>query len=67
MTIDRNSAEVISLEKAVQYTHSFQRKNPDAICPQLSELIEMPGEIEVPGGTEGPGESEGSGGVKQEE
>jgi hypothetical protein len=31
MKLDRNSAEVISLEEAVKYTHSFQRKNPYAI------------------------------------
>jgi hypothetical protein len=31
MKIDRNSAEIISLEKAVKYTHAFQKKNPDTI------------------------------------
>ena len=31
MKIDKNSAEVITLEDAVKYTHSFQEKNPDAI------------------------------------
>lgn len=34
------------------------------VCPGLSELIAIPGEIEVPGGT---GRTEGPGGVKQEE
>jgi len=31
MTIDSNSTEVITLEEAVQYTHSFQSNNPRAI------------------------------------
>lgn len=31
MTLDKNSSEVITLEQAVKYTHSFQEKNPDAI------------------------------------
>ncbi len=31
MTLDKNSSEVITLEQAVKYTHSFQEKNLDAI------------------------------------
>lgn len=31
MTLDKNNSEVITLEEAVKYTHSFQDKNPDSI------------------------------------
>lgn len=31
MTLDKNSSEVITLEQAVKYTHSFQEKNPNTI------------------------------------
>lgn len=31
MTINRNTGEVVTLETAVNYTHSFQNDSPDAI------------------------------------
>src|SRR5690606_26455997 len=31
MTIDNNTGEVISLDEAIKYTHTFQINNPDAI------------------------------------
>lgn len=31
MAIDKNTAEVITLNEAIDFTHSFQTKNPDSI------------------------------------
>lgn len=31
MTINKNTAEVITLKEAIDFTHSFQTKNPDVI------------------------------------
>ena len=31
MTIDNNTGEVITLDEAINYTHTFQENNPDAI------------------------------------
>jgi|SRR5690554_1803460 len=31
MAVDKNSGEIISLDEAVHFTHSFQENNPDAL------------------------------------
>lgn len=31
MKIDNNSGEIITLDEAVEYTHAFQKNNPDAL------------------------------------
>ncbi len=31
MAVDRNTGEVVTLDSAVNYTHSFQNENPEAI------------------------------------
>lgn len=31
MAIDKNTAEIITLEEAIDFTHSFQRRNPDEL------------------------------------
>src|SRR5690554_4500720 len=31
MAIDKNTAEIITLEEAIDFTHSFQKRNPDEL------------------------------------